>query len=69
MLDSSARCPKFHYKYTVSAPASGIPEEVMLLLRIYTLDINSGDLIVIGNSIIRIFTEKDNEVLAKEIKT
>ena len=69
MLDSLARCPKFHYKYTVSAPASGIPEEVMLLLRIYTLDINSGDLIVIGNSIIRIFTEKDNEVLAKEIKT
>ncbi|RMX47241.1 hypothetical protein pdam_00012926, partial [Pocillopora damicornis] len=61
MLDSSARCPKFHYKYTVNAPASGIPEEVMLLLRIYTLDVNSGDLIVIGNSIIRIFTEKDNE--------
>lgn len=69
MLDSSARCPKFQYKYTVNAPASGIPEEVMLLLRIYTLDVNSGDLIVIGNSIIRIFTEKDNEVLAKEIKT
>ena len=69
MLDSSARCPKFHYKYTVNAPSSGIPGEVMLLLRIYTLDVNSGDLIVIGNSIIRIFNEKENEVLAKEIKT
>lgn len=61
MLDSSARCPKFHYKYTVSAPESGIPEEVMMLLRIYTLDVNSGELIVIGNSIIRIFTEKGDD--------
>ena len=63
LLDSSARCPKFDYKYTVNAPAGGVTEEAMMLLRIYTLDVNSGELIVIGNSIIRVFTEKgDNEV-------
>lgn len=61
LLDSSARSPKFQYRYTVNAPTGGITGEAMLLLRIYTLDVNSGELIVIGNSIIRVFTENEND--------
>ena len=33
----------------------------MLLLRIYTLDVNSGELIVFGNSAIKVFIEKEND--------
>lgn len=60
-LDSSARCPKFNFRYTVNVPAEGITGEAVLLLRIYTLDVNTGELIVVGNSIIRLFTENENE--------
>lgn len=60
LLDSSARSPKFQYRYTVNTPHGGITGEAMLLLRIYTLDFNSGELIVFGNSILRVFTEKEN---------
>ena len=61
LLDSSARSPKFQYRYTVNTPRQGITGEAMLLLRIYTLDVNSGELIVFGNSIIRVFTKKEND--------
>ena len=61
VLDSSARCPKFNFRYTVNVPAEGITGEAVLLLRIYTLDVNTGELIVVGNSIIRLFTENENE--------
>lgn len=61
LLDSSARCPKFEFKYVVNVPAGGITGEAMLLLRIYTLDVNSGELVVIGNSIIRVFNENEND--------
>ena len=42
-------------------PSSGITGEAMLLLRIYTLDVNSGELIVFGNSVVRVFIEKEND--------
>ena len=61
LLDSSARSPKFQYRYTVKTPHGGITGEAMLLLRIYTLDVNSGELIVFGNSVIRVFIEKEND--------
>lgn len=63
LLDSSARCPKFHSRFYVGLPATGITGEAMLLLRIYTLDVNTGELIVVGNSIVRLFNENGNEVL------
>lgn len=61
LLDSSARSPKFQYRYTVQTTNGGITGEAMLLLRIYTLDVNSGELIVFGNSIIRVFIGKEND--------
>ena len=61
LLDSSARSPKFQFRYTVKTPHGGITGEAMLLLRIYTLDVNSGELIVFGNSIIRVFIGKEND--------
>ena len=61
LLDSSARSPKFQHRYTVKTPHGGITGEAMLLLRIYTLDVNSGELIVFGNSVIRVFIEKEND--------
>lgn len=61
LLDSSARNPKFRCRYTVNVPSGGITGEAMLLLRIYTLDVNTGELIVIGNGIIRLFNEDDND--------
>ena len=61
LLDSSARCPKFKFRYTVDVPTGGITGEAMLLLRIYTLDVNTGELIVIGNCIFRLFTEDEND--------
>ncbi|XP_015769135.1 PREDICTED: uncharacterized protein LOC107347559 isoform X2 [Acropora digitifera] len=61
LLDSSARCPKFHSRFYVGLPATGITGEAMLLLRIYTLDVNTGELIVVGNSIVRLFNENGNE--------
>lgn len=64
LLNSSARCPKFHSQFYVDLPATGITGEAMLLLRIYTLDVNTGELIVVGNSIVRLFNENgNNEVL------
>lgn len=61
LLESSARCPKFRFRYNVKVPAAGVTGDVMLLLRIYTLDVNTGDLIVIGNSIVKIFSQDDSE--------
>ena len=45
----------------MKTPHGGITGEAMLLLRIYTLDVNSGELIVFGNSVIRVFIEKEND--------
>ena len=45
----------------MNVPSGGITGEAMLLLRIYTLDVNTGELIVIGNGIIRLFNEDDND--------
>ena len=33
----------------------------MLLLRIYSLDVNTGELLVVGNSVIRLFKENEND--------
>ena len=61
LLDSSARCPKFKFRYTVNVPAGGVTGEAMLLLRVYTLDVNTGELIVVGNGITRLFNENNND--------
>lgn len=61
LLDSSARCPKFRFRCSVNVPAEGVTGEAVMLFRIYTLDVNTGELIVVGNSIVRIFNGDDND--------
>ncbi|XP_073258638.1 uncharacterized protein [Porites lutea] len=61
LLESWARCPKFQFRYSVNVPAEGITGEAVLLLRIYTLDVNTGELLVVGNSVIRLFKENEND--------
>lgn len=60
-LDSPARCPKFKYKYTVKVPRSGVTAEAMLLLRVYTIDVDTGELVVIGNTVVQLFRQEGEE--------
>ena len=63
LLDSSARSPHFRYKYVVNASGSrGLPADTVLLLRVYTVDVDTGELVVIGNVALQAFVERDGEV-------
>ena len=48
-LGSPARCPQFKFKYAVQVPSEGLPVDSVLILRVYTLDVDTGQQVVIGN--------------------
>ena len=62
-LDSPARCPQFKYKYPVEVPSNGLPVTTVLLLRVYTLDVNTGQLVVIGNCVVGFYSLVDDQVI------
>lgn len=63
ILDSAARCPQFHYRYPVH-PKEGLSHDSVLLLRVYTLDVDSGEMVVIGNCALDLYKEdKPDKVL------
>ncbi|XP_041096804.1 uncharacterized protein LOC121308457 [Polyodon spathula] len=57
-LKTSARNPEFRYRMTVKADnQKPLDPHMMLLLRVYTIDADSGELCVIGNCIARVFND------------
>lgn len=61
-LDSPARCPQFHFRYPMLAPRGGIPGDSVLLLRVYTVDVDTAELVVIGNCAVNLYKQEDDKV-------
>lgn len=66
-LDSPSRCPQFKFKYTVRVPSEGLPAGSVLLLRVYTLDVDTGEQVVIGNCAVDIYSHFDDQVFMVRI--
>jgi len=60
ILESPARCPKFHYRYPVH-PDSGLQHDSVLLLRVYTLDVDTGEMVVVGNCALDLYKQQEPE--------
>ncbi|XP_032236502.2 uncharacterized protein LOC116617677 [Nematostella vectensis] len=59
ILDSPARCPTFHFRYRVGSPTVGVPADIALFLRVYTVNVTSAELLVIGNCAVKLYREHD----------
>ncbi|XP_069040492.1 uncharacterized protein [Lepisosteus oculatus] len=59
-LSSPARSPEFNFRMTVN-PSNKKPfdRHMLLLLRVYTVSSDTGELCVIGNCIIRVFNDQE----------
>ena len=59
-LSSSARSPRFKYQYTVNPRRARLDPDLILLLRVYTVDVDTKELVVIGSCFFEAFD--DNQV-------
>uniref|UniRef100_UPI00398E776E uncharacterized protein isoform X2 n=1 Tax=Pristiophorus japonicus TaxID=55135 RepID=UPI00398E776E len=59
VLSSPARSPEFRYCMTVNVKGQEtLDHNVLILLRVYTVDSDTGDLVVIGNTMVSLFSER-----------
>ncbi|XP_067823996.1 uncharacterized protein [Heptranchias perlo] len=59
ILNSPARSPEFRYCMTVNVKGrETLDPNVLILLRVYTIDSDTGDLVVIGNTMVSLFNER-----------
>ncbi|XP_069767822.1 uncharacterized protein [Narcine bancroftii] len=59
LLSSQARCPEFRYCMTVNVKGKEILDlSALVLLRVHTIDSDTGKLVVIGNTMISLFNKK-----------
>ncbi|KAL8583033.1 hypothetical protein ACOMHN_051197 [Nucella lapillus] len=65
LLTSPARSPEFHFRLTINSGRQKANPEMLLLLRVYTVDIVTEQVAVIGSCLARIFdtTKKKEGVL------
>ncbi|XP_076453203.1 uncharacterized protein LOC143288510 isoform X2 [Babylonia areolata] len=54
-LTSPARCPEFRFRLTVNGDRQRANPDMLLLLRVYTVDIVTEQVVVIGSCLVRIF--------------
>ena len=54
-LDSPARNPTFHYKLQINAEKAEADATMTTLLRVYTVDATSGQVVVIGSCLLELF--------------
>ncbi|XP_059829625.1 uncharacterized protein LOC132396137 isoform X4 [Hypanus sabinus] len=58
VITSQARCPEFLYRMTVNVKGKEtLDPNALVLLRVYTVDSDTGRLFVIGNTVISLFNE------------
>ncbi|XP_059511394.1 uncharacterized protein LOC125464605 isoform X3 [Stegostoma tigrinum] len=58
VLNSPARCPEFHYCMTINVKGKEtLDSNVLVLLQVYTIDFDTGDLVIIGNTVVSLFNE------------
>jgi len=57
-LSSHARCPRFEYKYVVNENQVKTDVNMILLLRVYTVDRISGELKVIGSCLSPVYSRQ-----------
>ncbi|XP_067866099.1 uncharacterized protein [Heterodontus francisci] len=58
-FSSPARCPEFRYCMTINVKGrETLDPNVLILLRVYTIDSDTGDLVVIGNTMLSLFNER-----------
>ena len=54
-LGTPARSPRFKYQFSINEEKVRAQDNMMALLRVYTVDIDTKDLVVIGSCLIEIF--------------
>ncbi|XP_043574048.1 uncharacterized protein LOC122563897 isoform X1 [Chiloscyllium plagiosum] len=58
VLNSPARCPEFHYCMTINVKGKEtLDPNVFVLLRVYTINFDTGDLVIIGDAMVSLFNE------------
>ena len=57
-LSSRARCPRFQYKYVINKNQVTTDVNMILLLRVYTVDRISGELKVIGSCLSPVYSKQ-----------
>jgi hypothetical protein len=57
-LDSSARNPRFQFKVVVNPDEVKTDAQMIMLLRVYTVDSVNGDLVVIGSCFFEVFNRE-----------
>ncbi|XP_039363697.1 uncharacterized protein LOC120387279 isoform X3 [Mauremys reevesii] len=58
LLNSSSRNPEFQYRMVLNGDDPKVMDiNTCVLLQVYTVDVDSGDLVIIGNSVIRVFND------------
>ncbi|KAK7088191.1 uncharacterized protein [Littorina saxatilis] len=66
ILASSARSPQFDFRMTINAARQKANPEMLLLLRVYTVDIITEEIVVIGSCLVKIFdTSKKKDGLLR----
>ncbi|KAK7475022.1 hypothetical protein BaRGS_00033703 [Batillaria attramentaria] len=61
LLGKSARCPEFDFRMTVNADRQRANPEMILLLRVYTVDIVTEQVVVIGSCLLKMFDTKKKD--------
>ena len=62
VLTSSARCPEFDFRMTINSGRQKANPEMLLLLRVYTVDIITEQVTVIGSCLIKVFDNSKKKV-------
>ena len=58
VLESRARCPRFTYRYVTNEAEVESDVNMMVLLRLYTVDRMSGELQVVGSCLCPVFNQQ-----------
>ena len=62
VLTSSARCPEFDFRMTINSGRQKANPEMLLLLRVYTVDIITEQVAVIGSCLVKAFDNSKKKV-------
>ena len=62
VLTSSARCPEFNFRMTINSGRQKANPEMLLLLRVYTVDIITEQVAVIGSCLVKVFDNSKKKV-------
>lgn len=62
LLEGPARSPQFNFRMTINAERVRINPEMIVLLRVYTVDLISKKVVVIGSCLLKVFDTTKKKV-------